>query len=99
MRKGATDAERHTLIWRDRSDHSQPRGLCCAADDKLACWHATASLTYGGKVVHSRYKPGTVVKNSFLGEFGYRVFERYVVQPDGTLKLTYQMTGPDFLWD
>lgn len=57
------------------------------------------SLTYGGKVVHSRYKPGTVVKNTFLAEFGYRVFERYVVQPDGTLKLTYQMTGPDFLWD
>jgi len=57
------------------------------------------SLTYRGKVVHSRYEPGTVVKNSFRGEFGYRVFERYVVQPDGTLKLTYQMTGPDFLWD
>ncbi|MBW9117660.1 hypothetical protein JNB88_28985 [Rhizobium cauense] len=57
------------------------------------------SLTYGGKVVHSRYKPGTVVKNTFLGQFGYRVFERYVVRADGTLKLTYQMTGPDFLWD
>jgi hypothetical protein len=24
------------------------------------------SLTYGGKVVHSRYKPGTIVKNTFL---------------------------------
>ncbi|MBB3660864.1 hypothetical protein FHX15_006136 [Rhizobium sp. BK650] len=57
------------------------------------------SLTYGGKVVHSRYKPGTIVKNTFLGQFGYRVFERYVVQPDGTLRLTYQTTGPDFLWD
>ncbi len=57
------------------------------------------SLTYGGKVVHSRYKPGTVVKNTFLGQFDYRVFERYVVQTDGTLKLTYQTTGPDFLWD
>ncbi|WP_223216464.1 hypothetical protein [Rhizobium mesosinicum] len=57
------------------------------------------SLTYGGKVVHSRYRPGTIVKNTFLGQFGYRVFERYVVQPDGTLRLTYQATGPDFLWD
>ncbi|MBB4289860.1 hypothetical protein GGE16_001900 [Rhizobium leguminosarum] len=56
------------------------------------------SLTYGGKVVHSPYRPGTVVKNTFLGDFGYRVFETYVVQPDGTLKLTSQSTGPDFLW-
>ncbi|MFF0950140.1 hypothetical protein ACFYE9_21450 [Rhizobium leguminosarum] len=56
------------------------------------------SLTYGGKVVHSPYRPGTVVKNTFLGDFGYRVFESYVVQPDGTLKLTSQSTGPDFLW-
>jgi hypothetical protein len=39
-----------------------------------------------------------VVKNTFLGDFGYRVFETYVVQPDGTLKLTSQSTGPDFLW-
>jgi hypothetical protein len=57
------------------------------------------SLTYGGKVVYSHYKPGTIVKNTFLDQFGYRVFERYQVQPDGTLKLTYQVTGPDFLWD
>lgn len=56
------------------------------------------SLTYDGKVIHSRYRPGTVVKNTFLGDFGYRVFETYVVQPDGTLKLTMQTTGPDFLW-
>jgi hypothetical protein len=39
-----------------------------------------------------------VVKHTFLGQFGYRVFESYVVQPDGTLKLTSQSTGPDFLW-
>lgn len=57
------------------------------------------SLTYGGKVVHSQYRPGTVVKNTFLGKFGYRIFERYVVQPDGTLKLTSQIISPDFLWD
>ncbi|OHV21640.1 hypothetical protein EOS93_07365 [Rhizobium sp. RMa-01] len=56
------------------------------------------SLTYGGKVVHSPYRPGTVVKHTFLGQFGYRVFETYVVQPDGRLKLTSQNTGPDFLW-
>ncbi|KPH07840.1 hypothetical protein FHX14_005087 [Rhizobium sp. BK619] len=56
------------------------------------------SLTYGGKVVHSPYRPGTVVKHTFLGQFGYRVFETYVVQPDGRLKLTSQSTGPDFLW-
>ncbi|MBB4572636.1 hypothetical protein PYR71_12070 [Rhizobium sp. MC63] len=56
------------------------------------------SITYGGKVVHSPYRPGTVVKNSFLGQFGYRVFETYVIQPDGTFKLTSQSTGPDFLW-
>ncbi|ACS60574.1 hypothetical protein Rleg_5784 (plasmid) [Rhizobium leguminosarum bv. trifolii WSM1325] len=29
------------------------------------------SLTYG-KVVYSRYKPGTIVKNTFLDQFGYR---------------------------
>ncbi|ANL47257.1 hypothetical protein AMC87_CH02586 [Rhizobium phaseoli] len=70
-----------------------------------ACASATGSpkplpgsLTYGGKVVHSPYRPGTVVKNTFLGQFDYRVFETYVVQPDGTLKLTSQSTGPDFLW-
>ncbi|WP_049731788.1 hypothetical protein [Rhizobium ecuadorense] len=56
------------------------------------------SLTYDGKVVHSPYRPGTVVKHTFLGQFGYRVFETYVVQPDGRLKLTSQSTGPDFLW-
>jgi len=56
------------------------------------------SLTYGGKVIHSPYRPGTVVNHTFLGAFGYRVFETYVVQPDGTLKLTSQSTGPDFLW-
>lgn len=56
------------------------------------------SLTYGGKLVHSPYRPGTVVQHTFLGAFGYRVFETYVVQPDGTLKLTSQSTGPDFLW-
>ena len=56
------------------------------------------SITYG-RVVHSPYPPGTVVKNTFLGKWGYRVFEKYVVQPDGTLKLTYQETGPDFLTD
>ncbi|ABC91329.1 hypothetical conserved protein [Rhizobium etli CFN 42] len=56
------------------------------------------SLTYGGRVIHSPYRAGTVVKNTFLGKFGYRVFETYVVQPDGTLKLTAQSTGPDFLW-
>ncbi|MBB6222496.1 hypothetical protein GGI64_006381 [Rhizobium leguminosarum] len=58
----------------------------------------SGSLTYGGKVVHSPYRPGTVVKHTFLGQFGYRVFETYVVQPDGRLKLTSQSTGPDFLW-
>jgi hypothetical protein len=56
------------------------------------------SLTYGGKVAHSPYRPGTVIKHTFLGQFGDRVFESYVVQPDGTLKLTWQSTGPDFLW-
>jgi len=56
------------------------------------------SLTYG-RVVHSPYPPGTVVKHTFLGKWGYRTFERYVVQPDGTLKLTYQDISPDFLWD
>ncbi|AHG45842.1 hypothetical protein RLEG12_22505 [Rhizobium leguminosarum bv. trifolii CB782] len=56
------------------------------------------SLTYGGKVVHSPYRTGTVVKHTFLGQFGDRVFESYVVQADGTLKLTSQSTGPDFLW-
>ncbi|MBX5239385.1 hypothetical protein [Rhizobium sp. NLR22b] len=56
------------------------------------------SLTYGGKLVRSSYRPGTVVQHTFLGAFGYRVFETYVVQPDGTLKLTSQTTGPDFLW-
>ncbi len=56
------------------------------------------SLTYG-RVMHSPYRPGTVVKHTFLGKFGYRVFEKYVVQPDGTLKLTSQRTGPDFLVD
>nr|WP_072381149.1 hypothetical protein [Rhizobium tibeticum] len=54
------------------------------------------SLTYGGRVVHSPYRPGTVIKNTFLGQFGYRVNERYVVQPDGTLKLTYQNAGQDY---
>ncbi len=54
------------------------------------------SLTYGGTVVHSPYKPGTVIKNTFLGKFGYRINERYVVQPDGTLKLTYQNAGQDY---
>ncbi|KQV80022.1 hypothetical protein [Rhizobium sp. Root1220] len=57
------------------------------------------SLTYGGRVVRSPYPPGTVIKNTFLGKWGYRTFEKYVVQPDGTLKLTYQDTGPDFLTD
>ncbi|WP_438617145.1 hypothetical protein [Oryzifoliimicrobium ureilyticus] len=57
------------------------------------------SLTYGNKVVRSRYAPGTVVKNTFLDQFGYRVHERYVVQPDGTLKLTWRYTGPDYLID
>ncbi|OCJ12979.1 hypothetical protein A6U87_06675 [Rhizobium sp. AC44/96] len=54
------------------------------------------SLTYGGKVIHSPYKPGTVIDNTFLGKFGYRISERYVVQPDGTLKLTYQRSGQDY---
>ena len=57
------------------------------------------SLTYGGKVIHSPYKPGTVIKHTFLGEFGYRQFERYVVQPDGTLKLASRIESQDFLWD
>ncbi len=68
-----------------------------------ACTTSTAeiqplpgSLTYGGRVVHSPYKPGTVIKNTFLGKFGYRISERYVVQPDGTLKLTYQNAGQDY---
>ncbi|MDP9809518.1 hypothetical protein J2W42_002370 [Rhizobium tibeticum] len=56
------------------------------------------SLTYG-RVAHSPYPPGTVVKNTFLGKWGYRTFEKYVVQPDGTLKLTYQQTAPDFPTD
>jgi hypothetical protein len=54
------------------------------------------SLTYGGRVIHSPYRPGTVIKNTFLGKFGYRINERYVVQPDGTLKLTYQKAGQDY---
>ncbi|MCS0461017.1 hypothetical protein WGT02_37660 (plasmid) [Rhizobium sp. T1470] len=68
-----------------------------------ACTTSTAqiqplpgSLTYGGRVVHSPYRPGTVIKNTFLGKFGYRINERYVVQPDGTLKLTYQNWGQDY---
>ncbi|SCB56256.1 hypothetical protein GA0061105_10184 [Rhizobium aethiopicum] len=56
------------------------------------------SLTYGGKTIHSPYRPGTAVQHTFLGAFGDRVFETYVVQPDGTLKLTSQNMGPDFLW-
>ena len=68
---------------------------CASAGDRQPL---PGSLTYGGKVLHSPYRPGTVVKNTFLGDFGYRVFETYVVQPDGTLKLTSQSTGPDFLW-
>ncbi len=68
-----------------------------------ACTTSTAenqplpgSLTYGGRVVHSPYRPGTVIKNTFLGKFGYRINERYVVLPDGTLKLTYQNAGKDY---
>jgi hypothetical protein len=47
--------------------------------------------------VRSPYPPGTVINNTFLGKWGYRTFEKYVVQPDGTLKLTSQQTAPDFL--
>ncbi|OWV86929.1 hypothetical protein ATY81_10785 [Rhizobium sp. R72] len=54
------------------------------------------SLTYG-RVARSPYPPGTVINNTFLGKWGYRRFEQYVVQPDGTLKLTFQQTAPDFL--
>ncbi len=57
------------------------------------------SLTYGGKVIHSPYKPGTVIKHTFLGDFGLRQFERYVVQPDGTLKLVSRIESEDFLWN
>lgn len=57
------------------------------------------SLTYGGKVMHSPYKPGTVISNTFLSKFGYRISERYVVQPNGTLKLTYQKQGQDYYFE
>lgn len=74
-------------------------GLCSCSAIDTQTRPVPGSLTYGEKVVHSRYRPGTIVKNSFLDQFGYRVFERYQVQSDGTLKLTYQITSPDYLWD
>lgn len=33
---------------------------------------ANARQSDYGKVVYSRYKPGTIVKNTFLDQFGYR---------------------------
>ena len=54
------------------------------------------SLTYGGRVIHYPAAPGHVVDNEFPDQFGYRVFEKYVVQPDGTLKLISRRTGSDY---
>ena len=56
----------------------------------------SGSLTYGGRVVHYGAAPGHVVDHEFPDKFGYRVFEKYVVQPDGTLKLISRRTGSDY---
>ncbi|WFU88737.1 hypothetical protein QA644_06645 [Rhizobium sp. CC1099] len=53
------------------------------------------SLTYG-RVVHVPARAGYTVKHEFPDKFGYRVYERYVVQPDGTLKLISRRTGSDY---
>jgi hypothetical protein len=54
------------------------------------------SLTYGNRVVYYGAAPGHVVDHEFPDKFGYRVFEKYVVQPDGTLKLISRRTGSDY---
>jgi hypothetical protein len=47
-------------------------------------------------VVYYGAAPGHVVDHEFPDKFGYRVFEKYVVQPDGTLKLISRRTGSDY---
>ncbi len=59
------------------------------------------SITYGGQPRSrlTRSPIGSVVNHEFRNEFGQRVEERYVLQPDRSLKLVSRRVYRGPFWD
>ena len=56
------------------------------------------SITYNGqpRTGYEKSPIGSAVRHSFRTEFGYRIYEVYILQPDRTLKLVSRHEGNDF---
>ncbi|KGD99849.1 MULTISPECIES: membrane protein [Rhizobium/Agrobacterium group] len=59
------------------------------------------SITYGGQPRTRLTKSpiGSVVSHQFRNEFGQRVEERYILQPDRSLKLVSRRVYREPFWD
>ena len=59
------------------------------------------SITYGGQPRTRLTKApiGSSVSHQFTNEYGQRVEERYVIQPDRSLKLVWRRIYRDWLYD
>jgi hypothetical protein len=59
------------------------------------------SITYGGqpRTRLTKAPVGSSVSHQFFNEFGYRVEERYVIQPDRSLKLVWRRIYRGWMFD
>lgn len=59
------------------------------------------SITYGGqpRTRLTKAPVGSSVSHQFFDQFGYRVEERYVIQPDRSLKLVWRRIYRGWMFD
>ncbi|MBX4939609.1 hypothetical protein [Rhizobium binae] len=70
----------------------------CSSADSPALDPIPGSITYGGqpRTKLTKSPAGSAVHHQFYNEFGQRVEETYILQPDRSLKLVRRVVGPDF---
>ncbi|MBX4951154.1 hypothetical protein HJA95_16595 [Rhizobium binae] len=70
----------------------------CSSADSPALDPIPGSITYGGqpRMKLTKSPVGSAVHHQFYNEFGQRVEETYILQPDRSLKLVRRVVGPDF---
>ena len=76
-------------------------GCTAVSSDAPGLEPIPGSITYGGQPRTRLQKApvGSSVSHQFINQFGHRVEERYVIQPDRSLKLVFRRISRGWPFD